>query len=259
MWIAIVLVLVVSVGCVCAFAAVKGKQIKGSGNIVTKSVSVGTFDAVEASRAVKVVFVDRPQGEVLIEADDNLMEYVVVRVHENELLIGFDKLAGNISNVHVTVTVPADPAIRSLEASSAAVILCPMPLTADGVALEVSSAGRIEAVVQAETCKIEASSAARISADVTAKECSVKASSAAGIELKGKAMSCQADLSSAAKLDAEEFVVGAYGIDVSSAAKASVNCLATLNANASSGAKISYKGDCAGVQHVSSGGRITKE
>lgn len=259
MWIVVVVILAVVAGSVCTYAAVKGKSVRGSGNLVTKTVTVGNFDAIEASRAVKVVVAERPQGEVLVEADDNLIDYVKVVVEDGDLKVGFDKQIGNTSNIHVTVTVPFAAGLRSLEASSAASIVCPMPLIAGRVELDASSAARIEAVVQAETCDVSASSASRITADVVAKACNAELSSAANIELKGKAMTCNAELSSASRLDAGEFIVGEYSIDASSAAKANVNCIAKLDADVSSGARVNYKGDCGGVRNISSGGSVVKQ
>ena len=56
----------------CVAAPLLGKNIKGSGKIVTKTVPAPDFDGIEASRAVKVVISDKV-SDIRIEADDILL------------------------------------------------------------------------------------------------------------------------------------------------------------------------------------------
>lgn len=65
--------------CIAAPSVLFGKGIKGSGNIVTRTIDAPDFDRVDAARAVKVVITDKATGKITIEADDNIMEYVVVK------------------------------------------------------------------------------------------------------------------------------------------------------------------------------------
>ena len=59
----------------CVAAPLLGKNIKGSGKIVAKTVPAPDFDGIEASRAVKVVISDKV-SDIRIEADDNLIDLV---------------------------------------------------------------------------------------------------------------------------------------------------------------------------------------
>lgn len=65
--------------CIAAPSVLFGKGIKGSGNIVTRTIDAPDFDRVDAARAVKVVITGKATGKITIEADDNIMEYVVSR------------------------------------------------------------------------------------------------------------------------------------------------------------------------------------
>lgn len=64
--------------CIAAPSVLFGKGIKGSGNIVTRTIDAPDFDRVDAARAVKVVITDKATDKITIQADDNIMEYVVV-------------------------------------------------------------------------------------------------------------------------------------------------------------------------------------
>ena len=203
--------------CIAAPSVFFGKGLKGSGNIVTRTIEAPAFDRIDAARAVKVVITDKTSGKIIIAADDNVMDYVVVEANGGRLTATIDKSINNLSNADVTVTVPANGSIRALDA---------------------------------------ASSASKINASVEAVSCSVEASSASKITLKGSAAKCTADLSSASKLSAGDFVAAECSVNTSSAAKAVVNCTERLHADASSGSSIRYSGDCRTSINKSSGGSV---
>ena len=223
--------------CIAAPSVFFGKGLKGSGNIVTRTIETPAFDRIDAARAVKVVITDKTSGKITIAADDNVMDYVVVEANGGRLTATIDKSINNLSNADVTVTVPANGSIRALDASSAAKISGDVVLNADKFAMDASSASKINASVEAVSCSVEASSASKIT-------------------LKGSAAKCTADLSSAAKLSAGDFVAAECSVNTSSAAKAVVNCTERLHADASSGSSIRYSGDCQTSINKSSGGSV---
>lgn len=222
----------------CVAAPLLGKNIKGSGKIVTKTVPAPDFDGIEASRAVKVVISDKV-SDIRIEADDNLIDLVVVRAVKGKLEATLDQKVNNIQNGNVTITVPANGKIRSLDASSASKIIGETTLKAGKFSIEASSAAKIKAAVEAVSCTIETSSASKII-------------------LEGSAGTFRADMSSASKLNAEKFSAVNATIDTSSAASASIDCSGKLTASASSGSSVRYSGDCRTSLEKSSGGSIRK-
>ena len=241
----------------CIATPLLGKTIKGSGNIVTKTVPAPDFDGIEASRTVKVIISDKV-SDIRIEADDNLIDLVVVRAVKGKLEATLDQKVNSIQNANVTITVPANGKIRSLDASSASKIVSEVMLKADKFSIEASSAARIETAVEATSCTIETSSASKVEASVEAGSCSLDASSASKITLEGSARTFKADMSSASKLDAEKFSAVNATIDTSSAANVSIDCSGKLTASASSGSSIRYSGDCQTSLDKSSGGSIRK-
>ena len=180
----------------CVAAPLLGKNIKGSGKIVTKTVPAPDFDGIEASRAVKVVISDKV-SDIRIEADDNLIDLVVVRAVKGKLEATLDQKVNNIQNGNVTITVPANGKIRSLDASSASKIIGETTLKAGKFSIEASSAAKIKAAVEAVSCTIETSSASKVEASIEAESCSLDASSASKIILEGSAGTFRADMSSA--------------------------------------------------------------
>ena len=126
----------------CVAAPLLGKNIKGSGKIVAKTVPAPDFDGIEASRAVKVVISDKV-SDIRIEADDNLIDLVVVRAVKGKLEATLDQKVNNIQNGNVTITVPANGKIRSLDASSASKIA--LAGSAEDFTADLSSASKLDA------------------------------------------------------------------------------------------------------------------
>lgn len=97
-------------------------RIKGSGNLITRTVAVGNFHTIDASRGVKVLLTDEP-GDIEICADDNLIEYVRVGIDGGELKITVAPRIHAVPSEQILVRVPYNGNIRKLEASSAAKIV----------------------------------------------------------------------------------------------------------------------------------------
>lgn len=269
-------------GCILGLTAKNvfaAEKIKGSGKPATRTLTVPAYDAVCVSRSVHATITPTAANEVKIEADDNLLDKVTVKVEDRTLKISIDKSVKELSNCHVAVTVPHHARIGKIDANSAARVLCKAPLTAKNVELEASSAAQIEATVEgAEKCKADASSAAEINATIQAAECSfdlssaaeitadvqtqrckIDMSSASSLTLEGSATECEAGTSSAARLDAANFAVGNYDIETSSGSSARIDCTNELRAKASSGSSIRYTGDCRSRVKTSSGGSIRQK
>lgn len=176
--------------------------LRGSGNIVTKRIEAPDFAAIDASRAVKVIVTDALTDEIVIEADDNVMEKVLVESRRGTLFVGIDKSVRRISDHSVTVRVPANGEIRALDASSAAQIICETALEAYEFLIDVSSAAQIEVALKATQCRIDVSSAGELVAALEADSCTADLSSAAKARLSGRSRWCEVDVSSAANFDA---------------------------------------------------------
>lgn len=230
------------VSLVCFAKPLLGKHIiKASGNIITKEIPIPEFNAINTSRAVKVVLTE--QGDkIRIEADDNLMAWVIVEPEEGELRVTVDRQIKSINNAHVTVTIPVQGrTFRALRASSAAEIR--------GKEVELKGADLL----------VKASSAANVRADIKSKSCTAEASSAAEITLNGLTEYFESGSSSAGEVDASELTAQRADVTASSGSKTSVNCTESLKASASSGAGIHYTGDCQVEASKSSGGSIRRK
>lgn len=253
------------------------KHIKGSGNIITRTMRIGSYDKIEANRSVRVVVEDRTDDKVVIKADDNVMPYVKVYIDDKTLNVTVDNKVRELTNITVDVTVPYDKRLRSLEVTGAAQIDAKATIECDELEIEATAAGKITftkadvrrcgiettsasyvaGAVKADLCSVDTSSASKTELALLAVTCAVDSSSASNVILSGEAGAVSLDASSAAKIDAEALVSRKASADVSSGARIKVNCTESLAADASSGGSIHYKGGARlSLMEASSGGSV---
>ena len=259
------------------------KHIKGSGNIISKTIpAITSYDAIKASRSVRVVMEELEGDNITIKADDNVMPYVVVRKEGNSLIIGIDKNINSLSNLNVKVFLPKNSNLNELKATSGATININTTIESRTLSVDTSSAAivnfakadvdffdadassaaNISGTVKSNDCYVDASSAANINLTILAVQCKSNASSAANIKLNGETASFEGKASSAAKIIAKGLSVRAMAdASASSGAKISINALKKLEAKASSGGTVAYVHNNDLEKHISqsSGGRVKLE
>lgn len=256
-------------------------RITGSGNIITRSVNIADFSRIETSRAVHLVVEKRSGREAIIEADDNIMPYVIVEVDGGCLNVGIDDDIKSLNNVTVKVTVPSDGNISAISASSASRVTVETEIKSPKLMLDASSAANInitksdvgtcsidassaanvEGAIKADNCVIDMSSASDVNVALLAVKCDVTATSAASATLSGEAGDIEITVSSAAKVDAMDLNARNAAADASSGGSIKVTCMKSIDASASSGGSVKYaaKGDLdPELRHTSSGGSVKK-
>lgn len=256
-------------------------RITGSGNIITRRVNIADFSRIETSRAVHLVVEKRSGREAIIEADDNIMPYVIVEVDGGCLNVGIDDEIKSLNDVTVKVTVPSDGNISAISASSASRVTVETEIKSPKLMLDASSAANInitksdvgtcsidassaanvEGAIKADNCVIDMSSASDVNVALLAVKCDVTATSAASATLSGEAGDIEITVSSAAKVDAMDLNARNADVSASSGGSIKVTCMKSIDASASSGGSVKYaaKGDLdSELKHTSSGGSVKK-
>lgn len=214
--------------------------MRGSGNIIKETRQLAEINSVSVSGSIKVDVKTGMVPSLTVEADDNIMPYVVTNVSDKNLSI---KLKGinNLRNatIHIYLVVPI---LNKISTSASA---------------EVRSA---EAITNSDKISFTASSGSLINVNVGAPSISAGASSGADIILSGRTKNLSAESSSGSSVNL--FGLKSENATASASSGADIDIFASigLNANASSGAKVNYKGGATSVvKNVSSGGSVNPE
>ncbi len=218
----------------CTYAA---QGVKGDGNVVKQERSVGPFSGIEVGGAFKVFLTQGSAEALVVEADENLLQYIDTDVRGNTLTIKNTKEINNPKALNVYVTFKD---LNELDISGACHLVADDKLKFDNLELECSGASEVNLKMSAEKLSLDCSGASQM-------------------ELYGVAGSMDLDVSGASHLDASELEVKTCEADVSGASHAKIFVSDELSADVSGAASLKYKGDAVLKDHdVSGAGSLKK-
>ncbi|GAB4317591.1 MAG: head GIN domain-containing protein [Bacteroidales bacterium] len=195
--------------------------VKPSGDVKKELRDVGSFNAIDVGGAFTVTLTQGETEKVEVEADDNLLPYIVTKVRGGELEIYLDKKVKDFSKLNVYIQCVD---LEELDVSGAS------SLSSEGL-LKFSSLG------------MEVNGAASVELELALEELVLEVSGAAHATLYGTAQRVDLELSGAASLKAAEFEVDEMDAEVTGAAKGKVNVITRLDAEVSGAAFLGVIGN----------------
>lgn len=219
-----ILITVTFISCINVNADWNNNTVKGSGNLKKEQRNVNAFSKIDVSRGIQVI---ARQGSasstIALEADDNILPYIETKIIGSKLIITIKE------NVNVQTKSPMKVYVTAPEISE----------------FEVSSAARVtgDGVWKANAMEIDLSSAGKVELNLNVGELKIDVSSAADAVLEGDVNKLEAEISSAAKLNASQLAAKIADVEVSSAAKASIQVTEELRYDVSSAASLKYSGE----------------
>lgn len=148
---AVVVTLILAITASCS--AQWGKKIKGNGNKVTIERSTSDYDAIAVSGWFDVDLVEGKEGQLTLEGESNLLEYIVTEVKNGKLII---KTENNVNlkpsdwNGGIRITVPVER-ISAISLSGSGDIVGKTTLKTDDLETTMSGSGDITLDVDAGT------------------------------------------------------------------------------------------------------------
>lgn len=183
----------------------KQETIEGNGKLVTKDVSVSSFDVLEASGVYELKLSQGGKESVKIEADENLQEYFNVRNEGNKLVIDMDKLKNkNLRNTKKMKVYVTFRKLKELELKTVGNVSSEEQLSFDDLNLDTKSVGNVDL-------------------NLTAKKLELENNSVGNVKLKGKATEAVVKHSGVGSLQAGGFVVQTMNIENTGVGSAEVN------------------------------------
>jgi len=199
---------------------------------------VRSFNSIKVGEAIKVYLKSGPTEKVVVETSGVSPDEVLTDVAGGKLRIEM-KGNRNYRNISVTVQVTFTK-IESMEVSSAAKIISNNVIIGDELSLSASSAGSM-------------------ALDVEVEELEIEVSSSGNVELTGRADFQKVEASSAGGYDGFDLISRKAKVSAGSAGRARVNVTEDIDASASSGGSIRYKGSPEYVDtKASSGGSVKR-
>jgi hypothetical protein len=210
----------------------------GNGKVVTEERNVTEdFTEVRGSAGLDVYLTQGNENKIVIEADENLLQYIETDIEDGKLHVTTSENIGRSKAKKVYVTYKE---LTNIEASSGA---------------DVTG----NSVIKSQNLSLKSSSGADLKVEVFAQKLIAKTSSGADIEVSGKASSLDADASSGSEIDAKKLLVINCNAEVSSGAEITINVQERLETEVSSGGDINYYGNPVSVNsNESHSGSVNK-
>jgi len=91
-----------------SLSAQSSKTIKGNGNISTKTIKTGDYDGIKCAGSMDYILVNGAEGNITVEGEENLLDYIVAEVKDNTLKVKVKKNFNlkSSKNKTIKVTIP---------------------------------------------------------------------------------------------------------------------------------------------------------
>lgn len=212
-------------------------RIDGNRNVISEKRKINDdFTRVKVSSGIDLYIKQGNKVSLTVEADENLHDYIITEVHGDQLKIYVD---GNIwrakaRKVYLTVTT-----LEELKATSGS---------------DVYS----QSVIRANDLEVSTSSGADMRIEVDADNVVSSSSSGSDLRISGKSNTHSTSATSGSSIYAYKLESKDVTAKVSSGADIGVYASESINARASSGGDIRYKGNPEKVnKKTSSGGGVS--
>lgn len=226
------IILVFQSGCTYAF-----KGIKGDGNVVKKERSVSSFDGIDVGGAFNVFLTQGETEKLVVEADENLHEFIETEVRGSTLKIKTTEDINSSTKLNIYITFKD---LKDLDVSGACDLVGENKFKLGDLDLDCSGASEMELKLSAGNINMDCSGASNA-------------------ELLGSAQSLNLDLSGASKLDAIDLEVASCDADASGASHGKIFVTEELSVEVSGAASLKYKGEPRIKEHdVSGAGSLKK-
>jgi len=220
-----------------------GKTIKGNGNNVTIERNTGDYDGVAVSGWFDVDLVSGNEGEITLEGEENLLEYIITEVKDGKLVIktekGVNLKSSNWkSGIHITIPVES---ISHVALSGSGDIVGKTKIKADKFSTAMSGSGDI-------------------TLDIDSSSISTSMSGSGNINLSGTTGDFEATISGSGDIEAFDLEADNVEATVSGSADIEVTAKKSIKARVSGSGDITYRGNPEKINTKTSGsGNISKD
>ena len=220
------------------YISINEERIRGNGNVKTESRDAAAFTDIGTSGVYKVVITQGSTHSVRVEAEENLLPYIITDISGGELRIHSRKGY----NINPTKDIKVYVTLQKVDKLSA------------------SGAGGFTStnVLNSERIQLKFSGAADANLDIKTQSLEVGLSGASNVKLKGSSESAEYGISGAADIQALDLSTNEVKIGISGTGKANVFVQKKLDVSISGMGTVKYKGDPGVIKAISGMGRISK-
>ncbi len=201
------------------------KSIKGNGNITAITRNTSDYDGIQCAGPFDYILVSGTEGNIKIEGEENLLEYIVTEVKNNNLIV---KVKNNVNlktsmKKGIKVTIPFKD-ITSISLTGSGDLWNEDLITSDNLEVKLTGSGDI--VLKSDTNYIKGSITG--SGDLT---------------LNGNTNNLNAEISGSGDIHGFELISKNTEVSITGSGNAKVFCSENFKAKITGSGDITYKGN----------------
>jgi len=207
-----------SISCALDIDAKEG--IKGNGTIEKENRQLAyNFNSIVSSENLNVFVAQKQEFSVLVEGDENIIDFIKTDIQDKKLIIHTSKNIGRATkNVFVTL-----PRVSSLASNTGSIL-------------------QTQGVIKAENIGIAAGTGSFLNAEVYGDEIHISGKEGARLRISGKTENITVEISSGSVINAEKLESITCSAIASYGGSLVVQVSQSLIANANTGGSVSYIG-----------------
>ncbi|HET7361519.1 MAG TPA: head GIN domain-containing protein [Salinimicrobium sp.] len=198
-------------------------RVKGNGDLITKNRNVPDYDEIAVSGFFTVELVSGTEGKLEIQAESNLMEYIVTEVENGTLKIKIKRNINLNPTEEIKIIVPFEE-IHAVALSGSGEVFTRDKIITENFDFRLSGSGDASLAIKA-------------------KNIDAQMSGSGDINLKGTAEEFEISISGSGDVDAENLQAKRVDARVSGSGDINIFASEALSARVSGSGDITYKGN----------------
>lgn len=201
------------------------KKVKGNGEITTINRTTSDYDGIKCAGSFDYVLVKGSEGNITIEGESNLLEYITTEVKNNTLIV---KTENNISlqtsrNKTIKITIPFE-SISSVSLAGSGDLWNEDLITSTDFKVALTGSGDIKLAVET-------------------KNTTAKVAGSGDLTLKGNTTNLEVDVAGSGDFHGLDLQSNKTNVSVAGSGDAKVVCNENLTARVAGSGSIKYKGN----------------
>jgi len=240
----IIMFLAVCVSLMLTSCVAFAKDIKGDGNLVTKSIPVSKFSKIEIETNVEVNFSQAPnKGSLEFTVDKNLWDFYDIYTKSDILYIKLkDPKDKNRPNPTKSVIVVSSEKLEEIEIAGSSVFNFCTAFTADKLSLDLAG-----------SCKIVANKF-----PVTIEDCSFDMAGSCQVYLKGTVQQADIDLAGSGSVKALDCKFDKLSVEIAGSGSVEAFVSKKLDVEIAGSGVVTYKGSPQVSSDIAGSGKVKK-
>lgn len=225
---------------VSAYSQWGNKKVEGNGNMKTETRKTSAYDEISCGGSFDFVLVKGTEGSITVEAEENLMEYIIVEVKDNDLVIKSERKV-NLKpsrGKQIKITIP----FQDIESVS------------------LAGSGNLTSsdVINASDFKASVAGSGDMDIEISANNTKASIAGSGNLQLKGKTNDLKGSVAGSGDLKAFGLTANNVEISIAGSGDADVICNGNLKARVAGSGDINYKGNPTSKDtKVAGSGKIT--